>query len=1411
MSRLDVQHLYVNIDMNRHKVFCTIAAVLACLWAACMPAAAQHPRLRFERLSTEIGLTHSTINCFLQDHKGYLWFGTWSGLGRYDGFGVRLFREEAGNPKTLASDQITSLLEDRNRRIWIGTLNSGIFRYDHQTEEFINYRFVPDQPNSLSDNDVWSLFEDSKGYLWIGTKKGLNRFDPRSGNFLRIYAPTGDKQTPVSDYIYSISETPDGSIWSATTRGILRITFEKGKNYSLRHYFIHDPEDAEDSTLGNFVYKVKTARTSPRTLWVATKAGLKKMEYGDMGSPVRILESYHAEPDNPNGLSNNVVSDFLEESDGSLWISTYNGLNRFYPEKRSFERFFSNPDDPQSLSNNKVIQLFKDRSGILWIGTNKGINKLNLKQKPFQNFKMFTTGPAPNHSVVHLSPGTSPDEIWVGGQGGLTRLRYQAKQWESAPFTLAPSRLADFSNFISSVAPDREGGLWVATQGAGVFYVAESQLPAFGGEITRPRQFTRGVLNDDYVMAMLAEGDSWLWLGLWDGGIDLLDQKTGVAYHFAGAGGVNLTAYPNVAFAKGKDRNGRPCLWVGTRGNGLLKMYFDETDKKLRLEQQFRFEAGKKGSLSNDKINALFVDSKNRLWVSTSAGLNVLLPGSQLFTVFSVKEGLPDYAVQSALEDQQGNIWASTQNGIAKIQLDPQGKAQIQSYDVLDGLQDNFFNNNCAIRLPSGVLAFGGVEGLTLFNPSAIRRDSVPPIAAITDFQLFNKSVAPGSKVNGRAILQKPLSETEEIVLYHKENVLSFEFVALHFAEPRKNRFAYILEGFDDDWTYIDAKKRYVHYTNLPYRTYTFKVKAANGDGVWGAPASLRIRVKPPFWLTYWAFLGYALLFIGVLYAFWWVAHLRAAFRNRLMLEKIEREKIEELSRVKLQFFTNISHELRTPVALIISPLEQILREYSPDGPLFKTLNLMYRNAEKLLGIINQLLDFRKSEAGLMQVRAEKTNLVFFLREIVLSFMDYAAEHHIQLNLNAGSDELTAWIDRDQLEKAVFNLLSNAIKFTANGGTIGIEIGEDLEKERLYICVSDNGVGIPDDQIPRVFDPFFQGDAKPRQEHFGGTGIGLALVRAILERHHGSIEVASKEGEGTAFTLYLPMGYTHFDASELISSPAEEPLSSETGLPDTAEATGEERLHLLLVEDHADIRMYLRDSLRGEYLISEAENGLEGLKKARQLSPDLILSDIAMPKMDGIELCRRLKLDILTCHIPVILLTARTSMGYRIGGLEGGADDYIAKPFNMQLLGLRIRNLIRVREQLKEKFSYSRDLTPSAVAANALDEDFLNRILAIVEQNIDECEFSIDNLAQLMMMSRMQLYRKIKALTGQAPNTLIRNIRLKRAAQLLDTRQYNVSEVAYKVGFSDLKYFRERFKEQFGVTPSDYLPKVHPE
>lgn len=1378
---------------------------------------AQYAPVKFEQLPPQLNLAQGAVNCILQDHRGILWMGTWSGLVRYDGYKIRVFQQESGKADGLQSDQITSLLEDHTGQLWVGTLNAGLQRFDRATERFTNFRADHANANSLSNNDVWGLFEDKKGYIWVGTKKGLNRFDPHTNTFLRITEPANGSERPPSDYIYSICETPDGSIWSATTQGLNRIRFKNDRDYEVRYYNLDAA--GKDASLDNFIYRVRPARQEANTLWLGTKAGLKKVGFSpDAPDFLQITATFRHSPGDLTSLSHNIVSDFWETPDGDLWVATYHGLNRLNESTGRFEQFFAQADQSFSLSTDFIRCLFQDRTGILWIGTEKGANKLNLHRKQFQGIRFNQTGSASNSNVTSIFPATAPDNLWVSTNDGLHRLNYRSNPAHTTQYTLVPPHLRDFANFITAVRRDREGWLWFTTQGAGIMRIREQDCPPSGGTLNHLEQFSQSssiLIHDNYVMNMVESANGGMWFGLWDGGLEFFDQKTGTIRHFHSVGSMSLTAFPNVALLETKE-GGNIKLYIGTRGNGLLKCNYNPQNQSLSLEQHYHFIANQTGSLSNNKVNALLRDSEGRIWVCTSRGLNLLETSQQTFRTFTQTDGLPNDITQSIVEDRADHFWVSTQNGIAALHLLADGKAEFRAYNVLDGLQDNFFMNNCAVHLPSGALAFGGASGVTMFKPGDIRADTVAPLTQLSDFLLFNRSVPIGITENGRTILPQSIADIPEITLNYRDNVLSFEFVSLHFAEPKKNLFAYQLEGFDKEWVYTDAEKRFAHYTNLPYREFTFRVKSANGDGVWSEPVSVKVRVQPPFWLTWWAYCAYALLFAGLLYAGWRVAHLRAEYTTNLALERMERDQLEKVNRLKLQFFTNISHELRTPLTLILTPLEQLIKDFGGDKKLHQLYTVMHHNAVRLHTMINQLLDLRKGEEGMVKLRVSEDDFVQFIREITLSFKSWADQRRIELEFVPKSEQLPLWFDKEQMEKVAYNLLANAIKYTPSGGRVQVSVSAD---ERMgTLTIADNGPGIPDSDVKRIFERFYQVEQTQNATVEEGTGIGLALVKMLVEQHHGTVAVQNAQEGGSIFKVQLLLGKQHFKPEELVNElvpkePAEDYKliqineNQDAASKETTKIPAENsqtKPRLLIVEDNEDIAHYLCQNLLVEFNVETAVNGAAGLEKALANPPDLVISDIAMPEMDGIELCRRLKTNILTSHVPVILLTARTSLIFKIDGLDTGADDYITKPFNLQLLTLRIRNLIAVRQKLREKFSRNIEINPSEVVANSRDEEFLRSILVSVEQHMDESEFSVDQLAQDLHISRMQLYRKIKALTGDTPNALVRTVRLKKAAQLLHTRQYNVSEVAYKVGFTDLKYFRERFREQFGVNPGEY-------
>lgn len=1386
----------------------------------------QSEKIQFEQLSAQLSIPYYTINTILQDHKGFLWIGTWSGLFRYDGYNLKSFQHSNSESGQLKSNKITCIFEDSQHRLWVGTRNAGFYRFDRSLQQFIQFQHDPNDKNSLSNNNVWSISEDQRGYIWIGTEKGLNRYTPGSNEFLTFLSQEGVPNSLSNHFVYAISQSSDGSIWVGTENGLNRIVHDPTINdYIIHAYSLANPSheiEPDRPLLDNYIYKIKSSRFEPNTIWVGTKSGLKKVSFKALSISKQIsLQAFQKDPLNDNTLSSNFVSDILERDEKEVWVATFDGLNLLNLETQKVQRFFAQPSSDQSLNNNYIKSLYLDRTSILWIGTERGINKLNLKKNPFSTIRIDQVRNSNNNTIVSLEPDPNEDIFWIGTRGGgIKRVRLDFKLGnpisQTTHFMFENLYAPDLTKMTSEVLLDDNNNLWIATQGGGLIKVKKQDL--VGESITRFTQFTKGVkpqnISDDYVMSLVESKDGNIWAGHWNGGLDLYNPQSEEFLSFSQTadGKIILTNFPNVVLSETYWRN-KYYLWVGTRGNGLYQMYFDKNTKQLTLNKRFHVDGQGKDMLSDNFINCIYEDRKGNLWVGTENGLNFLPKDGEQFTTYNIEDGLINRIIQSVLEDDSGRIWISTQNGLSCMHRRNKD-VLIRNFDVTDGLQGNFFNSKAGCIIGSGQLAFGGANGLNIINPLNIELDTIPPLLTFTDFKIFNKSVPIGERQGGKKILTNHISETRQISINYNENVISFEVAALHFVQPSKNQFAYKLEGFNNDWIYPKVDQRYIYYTNLPYDHFTLKVKAANSDGVWSEPIELGINVRPPFWLTNWAYFVYVLLFIGALLLVRNITLVRANLKNKIKIEQLEKKKLKEVNTIKLQFFTNISHELRTPLTLIISPLEQLIKSHIGDKKIKNSYIRMYQNANKLLHMINQLLDIRKSEEGLFKLEVAEGDIVKFINEIIISFKGMAQQKDIDLRFLPPSSPIYVWYDRNQLEKVFFNLLSNAFKFTAEGGRIEINLGENKQEEHLLISVEDNGTGIAKEQLPLIFDRFYQADNNTPSN--AGSGIGLALTKSIIEAHKGQINAFSTLGKGTRFEINIPFGRKHFSDSQLLKNFRNSEHPSHYMIEEVPEQTvspkssseKEDKPMLLIVEDNADIRIYLRENLQDEYQILEAPDGKKGLEEAIRHMPNIIISDIAMPEMDGLEMCQKLKTNIITSHIPIILLTARTSLIFKIDGYETGADDYITKPFNLKLLRTRVSNILSTRELLWKKFSEQLHLSPSDININSLDEEFLKNAILEVEANLDDFDFSVEKLAKAMHMSRMHLYRKIKAITKNNPNSFIRTIRLKRAAQLLEARRYTIAEVTYKVGFQDLKYFRERFKKEFGLSPSEYVAKV---
>ncbi|HKZ67136.1 MAG TPA: ATP-binding protein, partial [Chitinophagaceae bacterium] len=892
-----------------------------------------------------------------------------------------------------------------------------------------------------------------------------------------------------------------------------------------------------------------------------------------------------------------------------------------------------------------------------------------------------------------------------------------------------------------------------------------------------------------------------LWVGTLSGGLNKFDRQTKQFLHFQFQEGNPATIQSNYISSLLEDRYGN--LWIGTAGG------IEVLNKKTNAFTHYG-HTNASNSLSNNNVIAILEDNSGRIWVGTREGLNLFDNTSGTFRSFTKTDGLPDNTILTILEDDKHTLWITTPNGLCNIILKNETNNNdivfdIKNYDEVNNLQGKEFNENAALKTRAGELIVGGPYGLNIINPANIKTNPIKPEIAFTNFQIFNKNIEAGDKVNNRAVLKKSIIETQEIKLRFNENVFSIEFAALTFSHSDRDKYAYRLEGFNTDWLYTDGTQRKATYTNLDPGTYFFKVKALSNDGIWSEEKALKIIVLPPFWRTPLAFVLYALAIAGILFFARRLTVERAKMRFEVEQQRREADRMHAIDTMKTKFFTNVSHEFRTPLSLILSPLDRILKTtHEPEQK--NQLQLIHRNAKRLLHLINQLLDFRKMEVQEFKVHLNPGDIIKFTKDISYSFSDIAEQKNIEYSVHSNTEKLETWFDRDKLEKILFNLLSNAFKYTPNNGKVSIELTNN-DNDTFEIKVKDNGIGIPADKHERIFERFFQNDV-PESMINQGTGIGLAITKEFVRLLEGAVHVASEPGKGTCFTVVLPVKKISEEISNALiqneSLVAAE--NGETKLNGTTkpEEKNSKKATVLIVEDNEDFRFYLKDNLKLKYTVVEASNGKEGWQKIKDIVPDLVVSDIMMPQLTGIDLSRRIKNDPRTSHIPIILLTAMESEETQLEGYQIGINDYIAKPFTFEILDARIKNLLTQQKQLKKDFQRQIEINPAQITITPVDEYFLKQTIEAVEKNISNTAYSVEDLSHDLFMSRVALYKKLLALTGKTPVEFIRIMRLKRGAQLLEKSQMTIAEIAYEVGFNNPKIFTKYFKEEFKVLPSQY-------
>ncbi|MBX2899165.1 MAG: response regulator [Cyclobacteriaceae bacterium] len=1353
--------------------------------AQAQPEDLREKKIVFDQLLEQQSLSQSSINCILQDSEGFLWIGTWSGLIRYDGYTTTVFHSE-NQPGKLQSNKILSLYEDKSGFLWIGTHMGGLFRYNKNNSTF--EKFVHDErdPHSLSNNNVRAVQEDANGNLWIGTEYGLNILRKDSLGFLHITTKTAPTLT--HDFITDIHLSANNEIWISTEYGLNKLIPAKDR-YEFKSY-LYDKEET-NSDLHNHIYSIASLPTETgSSIWLTTKSGLKSLINGTITN--------HLVPNKPPSFSFFSSLLVIPGERPYLLAGSESGISIFDVTTMKFDDQIYERYDLMNLSHGSITSLYLDRGGVVWVGTKKGINKFDTYTKEFESFEVSQFDKT--KSIITGVQLSAIGGYWISTIGGGL-YKFDGEN-TFTKYTIVPKEENSFIEFVQTLYSDGKGSVWVGTAGAGIFHFNEHQLTSH--QITTYNHYstqTNEVLRDNYIMAITSDGRDNVLIGTWRGGLyKILQHGDVISYNDSRL----LTAPIVVLYV---DRSGT--AWAGTRGNGFYSI--KESGEDLLIEHYKRSETN---SINDNFVNCVYEDHAGILWLTTDAGLSSFDRRRNVFENYQIQGGPSNNVVVSILEDNQGKLWLAHWNGLTVV--DPADPSWTRNYDRNDHIMGGFFYSNVCVKGREGQLLFAGSEGFNRIDTKKIiqRPEDFP--LAITQFELFGKNVAQGEIIHNRVLLGQPLRNNSVIELNHFENSVAFEFASLDFAAPAKIRYAYMLEGFNENWSYTDSDRRFANYTNLNPGTYIFKVKASGIDGIWQEKyTQLKLIILPPWWKSYWAIALYVALGFGALYVFRKFILLRANLLHDVKVERLQRENMEKLNKAKLDFFTNISHEFRTPLTLILGPVQSLLESVEYSKPVRNLLVGINNNSQRLLRLVNQLLDFRKVESGNLNLKVSEGNLVRFVREVKLSFDNLAEQLHIRFNLETSHENIKVWFDRDQFEKILFNLLSNAFKHTPAGGTITIKIKETDSGVQLE--VEDSGRGIRQEHFDQIFQTFFSFD---EDKHHTGTGIGLALSKSLVDMHQGKIEVESMEGKFTRFVITLKKGNAHFNKDEIqhysdeFESMDYYPALTESDLESIeynplveAAATNTGSLpRLLIVEDTNAVRAYIKSIFSSNFTILEAANGEEGWVQAIEHIPDVVISDVMMPVMDGIALCKKLKSDRRTSHIPLILLTARTSLIFKVEGLETGADEYLTKPFNPKVLELKVRNLLRMRARLQEAFTDKAvlNIEPQKVTLNSADELFVQQVMESVEHNMSNTEYAVETLCRDVAMSRMQLYRKLKALTGLSANEFIRSMRLKRAAQLLEQNQLTIAEVTYEVGFTDLPYFRECFKKMFGVTPSDY-------
>ena len=1388
----------------------------------------------FTYLTSDDGLAQNMVDYIYKDSRGFMWFATWNGLNRFDGYEFVRYDTRTGK-NSIKSLFVRCLVEDNFGQLWVGT-EEGLNLININSGDVIDIANNEIAENRAVLSSINALLKDSYGRIWIGTEAGLavataNEQDGISS--IELLQDEGE--------VLSLYEDDEQNIWVGYKNlGIKRIACHTEKTFQFH--------SSPDALQGLTNCEIFAFCEDGDFLWIGVSTGLAK--YNRKTSEFQFFKN---NPLDPNSISQDYVTDIAIDDNNNLLIATYLGLNIYNRDTNKFERIQETPEEQNRLNNNFVNSLFVDANGLIWVGTEKGgINKITKKELLFNVLMHNSKQPASlSPNPVNAIFEDSNHTLWIGTvEGGLNKFNP-----ENSSFIHYKRQFNNPSSLShNAVCRIVEGGgyLWIGTWGGGLNRMKldkEGQFERISSIIKK------GHFSSEFISNVLYDKErDFIWVAT-PAGLDLYDLETQSVTHILNDKSADITL-ETVSWLCIDSHN---TLWVGTE-KGLFCIDLKESDfaankivhKSLRLTTP-------NGHHYKEKINCILEGADKTLWVGTYGNglFRLIRQQDETFQIknYTTDNGLSDNVIYAMEEDKKGRLWMSTNMGLTYLSAE---QNQAGTFYASDGLVNNQFYWAASCRMSNGRLIFGNLSGAVMFDPSIIKADTSQLSVSIVSRKLYNENV-------------NNSNPSDAWVLHEHEKSFSIEFSSLYYTSPEKIKYAYILDGFDDEWREVQSNRRFVNYTNLPTGKYVFKVKCTNPDGSWSDNVTqLNIRIVPPFYKENW-FIGLMLIVILISIYYYNEIRIRNLRRQKEQLEKkveertrkVESQKniltkqandlektlqklienkeeiskqnvmlieqnnkisnqkqqlqelsaqLKEATKAKLSFFTNITHEFRTPLTLILGPIEQALK-LSHNDKVIEQLSLVRKNSKYLLSLVNQLMDFRKADEGSIKVNKMSGDFPEFIHSIILPFTAILAPRNIQIKEYCRFSHPCFKFDADLMHKILINLLSNAMKFTPENGHISViaSILDGKGSKKLYVSVKDTGQGISEDEQKKIFESFYQARDINVYPVYGqsGTGIGLFLCKQLVDLLGGEISVKSTVGKGSSFRVLIPLEDSDFDIDEIQGFyKSAEFYNTSTVYDEYNENVDDNKPTLLIVEDNSDMRAFIKSILESKFNIIEASNGESGLNKTFKHMPDFIITDLMMPVMDGVELCRKLKNNFQTSHIPVLMLTAKSSTDAHIEGYKAGADEYITKPFDAELLITRITNMIEGRNRLHKAFELSLDVRALNIHEESKDHIFLDKLMTVMSENYQNATFDVTELSEKMHLSKSLLHKKLQSLVGQSAVRMIRSYRLTKAKELIEMSkgaQINISEIAYGVGFNDPKYFTRCFTQTYGIAPSSFL------